>query len=106
MLVNDLGIRERLFVLLGAALAVLAALVPVALGTVSFEIVRYLRRYLNKTVRYWAVVNFLNMVLDGLSYASIAAALGSGIAGILIIFGRKALLRLIKRYGVRKAAYV
>ena len=106
MLINDLGIKERLVVLLGAALAVLVALVPVALGTISFEIVRYLRRYLNKQVRYWAVVNFLNMVLDGLSYASIAAALGTGIAGILIIFGRKALLRLIKRYGIRKAAYV
>lgn len=46
------------------------------------------------------------MVVNAFSWGSIVAAVGTGAAGIIIIFGRAALLRLVRNYGIRGAANI
>lgn len=107
MLVNDLGVRERIVASLTVMAAVLAALVPTVLGAAGFEIYRYLRRYkLLGGVKFWMITQVLNMVVNAFSWGSIVAAVGTGAAGLIIIFGRAALLRLVRNHGIRGAANI
>lgn len=106
-MVNDLGVRERIVASLTVMAAVAVALVPTILGATGFEIYRYLRRYkLLPAVKFWMITQVLNMVVNAFSYGSIVAAVGTGAAGLIIMFGRAALIRLVKRYGIRRAASI